>query len=145
MDKSEKEISAVINALIKCNVSFALYKSPVKKCYHLVLQNSNRPCNKNRSSNINGLCELNNVTGFVFAPFNRNSPHSIIIIKPDISIYGLDNIRDFFDSNYLIDSCFNISEKVEPIDNRSRTIPKEIYKKMFVLFNDTIKEHKLKK
>ncbi|MFV0420205.1 MAG: isochorismate synthase [Dysgonomonas sp.] len=79
-----------IDLLIKQNTSFAIYRLPYQQEPILIIGN------KHNTQIVYSIKELNNLKGFVIAPFKITEEKPIVCIQPELIISGCKNIAVFF-------------------------------------------------
>lgn len=88
--RSETFMLKDVDLLIKQNISFAFYRLPNQQEPTLIIGD------KQNITTLHSISELNNLRGFVIAPFNITTDKPIICIEPEYIISGYENIAGFF-------------------------------------------------
>lgn len=86
MNIPETTVHQLIDNLTRSNRSFALYRLPWTDEPILILQKEGNP------EIVETLAGLNGKEGFIMAPFQTSGPHPIVIIRPDKTAHGWDEI-----------------------------------------------------
>lgn len=124
----------LIDNLIKNNIHFALYRLPQKNIINLVIQKSDK------STIINNLTDLNNVRGFVIAPFHISESCPIVLINPDVFISGDEEIFRYL-HNHSFENDYSDSSKQK--DKGINTFEK--YNSRYVKFHDKLTDNTFRK
>ena len=88
MNIPDLQLIKLIDKLTKSNRSFAIYRLPWTENPLLVMQKDDN------IETASSLCELNGRKGFIISPFHITEKHPIIIIRPDITANGWDEISE---------------------------------------------------
>lgn len=79
--------------LIRQGYAFALFRLPQTHEPVLIIQTGGKPlC-------LNDYCELNDINGFVFAPFVISDTNPLLVIKSDVRLNGNDEIEEWMQQN----------------------------------------------
>lgn len=97
----------IIDSLIRKNASFALYSLPESDQLALVLQDGGG------SQTFHNMDQLNGKKGFVIAPYHISLEHPVVLIRPDVSLRGEEQIFNFLSQNRDKISQSEIEEKNE--------------------------------
>jgi len=98
-----------IEALIKDNKSFVIYRAPNQEPV-FILQSSGKLLSLDNPE------ELNEKTGFVFAPFRVNASSPLMLMRPDVTVKGWKKITEYFSSvrsNETLDKATSASVSKE--------------------------------
>lgn len=88
MNRPSPQLTEKIDNLTKSNKSFALYRLPWTETPLLVMQEEGFP------ESVPGLNGLNGKKGFIISPFHITEKHPVIIIRPDITASGWEDIEN---------------------------------------------------
>lgn len=88
MNKPDSHIQKLIDQMTCSDTSFAIYRLPWTDIPLLVMQN------ETDSLTFNNLKELNGQRGFVISPFRFTEEHPGVIIRPDITATGWEDIKE---------------------------------------------------
>lgn len=122
-----------IEALIKQNKSFVIYRTPHEEPI-LILQT------KGLLLRLKDLDELNGKTGFVFAPFKISNSSPLMLMQPDILIEGWQDIN-----NYLSQEEYAVEAENSTDDLGKNCVEKDDYDSYSQAFSSFIKPLKEKK
>lgn len=145
---SDVAVVEQINALIKCDRPFALYRLPNEQEPYLVLQADNN------LEVAHSWDELENMRGFMIAPFALSEKHPIVVIRPDYEVAGIDAIVDtlnsLFSSDPELGAAFNNSYTpidVEGVIDSSQDLEGAYtsYNNAFMSFMNALKAHRFDK
>ncbi len=134
-------LSDTIDLLIKQDSCFALYRLPWTDEPILLLQE------KKDIDTFSSLTDLNEKTGFVFAPFCPTSVHPIILIHPDHIIHEWKNIEEFLQEKHAI---FSSKKNKSPHSFIQKTVTneeeeKQQYKDVFRRFMQPLQQREFQK
>ena len=137
MNKPDSHIHKLIDKMTCSNTSFAIYRLPWTDIPLLVMQDGGEP------QTFSSLRELNGLKGFVISPFSFTSSHPGVIICPDITATGWEEISEKI-------SSITISETKQEctstdIDIKPETELKEKYMEVFANFISPLKNGKIGK
>ena len=144
MDKPELHLHLLLDKLSQSSVSFALYRLPWTDEPILVLQKDGEV------EKIDSLHGLNGKKGFLFAPFQPNTTHPVLLIRPDVYILGWNDMMQqlselYADDNRLQEtncsssaetSISNGGDEAETTENKLR----KQYNEAFQSFIDPLKD-----
>ncbi len=88
MNAPDRPIETLIDALTRSRLSFALYRLPWTDECHFVLQTAGEV------EQLDDLHALNGRSGFVIAPFCLSERHPLVVIRPDVTALGWEEIGE---------------------------------------------------
>lgn len=137
MNKPDSHIHKLIDKMTCSDTSFAIYRLPWTDIPLLVMQDGGI------TQTFNSLKELNGQKGFVISPFSFTSNHPGVIIQPDITATGWDEISEKISSSTI----YNTEQKYTSIDIniKPETELKEQYKEVFANFISPLRNGKIGK
>ncbi len=128
MDRPELHLHILLDKLAESLISFAIYRLPWTDEPILVLQKEGEV---EKSDNLHG---VNGKKGFLFAPFQPNATHPVILIRPDIYAIGWNNIMQYLSDIYSDLSQIPASEPTGSSEEKellSESTLRETYDKVF--------------
>ena len=130
----------LIDCLTRSRLSFALYRLPwTDECY-FILQASEEV------KTLNDIADLNDMGGFVIAPFRQTEEHPIVLIRPDVTAYDWPEITQAVTSLKYADAILTCKPSVTiPVTTLNE---EERYGRYFAAFNrfmEPLKAKKIKK
>lgn len=137
MNKPDSHIYKLIDQMTCSDTSFALYRLPWTDIPLLVMQNGDEP------QTFNCLKELNGEKGFVISPFKFTSQHPGVIILPDITATGWEEISEKISSVTL--SGIEQKNTSIDIDIKPEIELKEKYMEVFANFICPLRSKKIGK
>ena len=126
MNKPDSHIHKLIDRMTCSNTSFAIYRLPWTDIPLLVMQDGGEP------QTFSSLKELNGQKGFVISPFSFTSNHPGVIIRPDITATGWEEISEKISSITISDT--EQERTSTAIDIKPETELKERYMEVFANF-----------
>ena len=147
MDKPELHLHRLIDKLSRSSISFALYRLPWTDEPILVLQKDGEV------EKIDSLQGLNGKRGFLFAPFQPNDVHPVVLIRPDVCATGwndmMQQVSEIFPDDSMISTTENLSENkslhTEQLESTTEKTLKELYDTAFSSFLTPLQEHTFEK
>ncbi|WP_300226429.1 isochorismate synthase [uncultured Bacteroides sp.] len=137
MNKPDSHIHKLIDRMTCSNTSFAIYRLPWTDIPLLVMQDGGEP------QTFSSLKELNGQKGFVISPFSFTSSHPGVIIRPDITASGWEEISEKISSITISDTEQECTSTA--IDIKPETELKERYMEVFANFISPLKSKKIGK
>ena len=137
MNKPDSHIHKLIDSMTCSNTSFAIYRLPWTDIPLLVMQDGGEP------QTFSSLKELNGQKGFVISPFSFTSNHPGVIIRPDITSSGWEEISEKISSITISDTEQECTSTA--IDIKPETELKERYMEVFANFISPLKSKKIGK
>lgn len=140
MNLPDKHIQDLLDSLTRSRLSFALYRLPWTDECCLVMQTSGD------AEQPASICDLNGKKGFVIAPFRLSAGHPLVVIRPDITAYGRDEITAALsatDREDLVPACPDTQAADSPI--LSEETCKQQYAAAFERFITPLREKRFRK
>ena len=137
MNKPDSHIHKLIDSMTCSNTSFAIYRLPWTDIPLMVMQDGGEP------QTFSSLKELNGQKGFVISPFSFTSNHPGVIIRPDITATGWEEISEKISSITISDTEQECTSTA--IDIKPETELKERYMEVFANFISPLKSKKIGK
>ena len=137
MNKPDSHIHKLIDSMTCSNTSFAIYRLPWTDIPILVMQDGGEP------QTFSSMKELNGQKGFVISPFSFTSNHPGVIIRPDITASGWEEISEKISSITISDTEQECTSTA--IDIKPETELKERYMEVFANFISPLKSKKIGK
>lgn len=136
MNRPSLQLIEKIDNLTRSNKSFAIYRLPWTETPLLVMQESES------MDTVYDIKDLNGKKGFVISPFHITEKHPAIIVKPEITASGWDEIEENIGHIEVKNSsCQNTQP--DTFDNEPKL--KEKYISTFLKFITPLKENEFKK
>lgn len=98
VDLPDKRTQDILNGLTRSRLDFALYRLPWADRFHLVMQTSGEV------EQLADIRDLNGKKGFVMAPFRLSAEHPSVLIRPDVTADGWDEIGEVLSSSEFDDA-----------------------------------------
>jgi len=118
---------SAFDTLIKQNKCFSVYKSPGKTTIHFVMQQNGEP------EYLQDLTALNGKKGFVFSPFKVTDLTPVVLLHPDIMLYGEKEILGFLNESSVDEMQSDINDGIDCRFDDRRT-----YQEVFDLFHKAL-------
>lgn len=125
----------ILDSLINNNIHFALYKLPKENTINLIMQKSGT------TKTFGQFHQLNKLKGFVIAPYNITENSPIIVIEPDITLKGRDNILSYISELQLENKGTNHLHNTFQSNSNSF----DRYHKIYELFIDKLESKECSK
>lgn len=139
MNSIEDKLESQLIHLIKEKKSFSFYRLPSQEEFRFIAQLEGQP------EEYSSLSDLNNKKGFLVSPFKVEEEYPIILIRPEVEVSGLDNIREALDRISSVETYPYGYIPLPAEEERDEAEENRIYTTIFSRFIAPLKKGELKK
>lgn len=123
-----------VKDLIRQGYAFALFRLPQTKEPSLIIQTTGKPLQ------LNDYCELNDINGFVFAPFVISEANPLLVIKSDVRLNGYQETEQWIQQNITSGPELVFSKENCPVRDESKR-----YEEVFGTFLTALQNREFEK